>query len=342
MFFTLFFFFYLTTNYGSWFFFFFQAEDGIRDGHVTGVQTCALPISLVHGGLALLVLLQQGTFGGFDRARCNPWPPAGWFLGGPAGEVQVERSDDQQLAARAASLADRPTVLVVHQPEPFLPGHGHLRIQVERVDAGVVAFQVTPEQSAQGVGHVDRGGVVKVGGSLAEIVDEQPSDGRGLDAVLVDQFRGAALARHPHGVQFGRRVGWQYSDFAQQGVGQRSTVVPTALVFAQRGVELDAVADGDVADLAALVEQDPGDAVERVAVVVRVAPPGGLAVGPQTGEPGRVQVPAGFVQQVCGPVTQQPPVAGTDDLAEQQQYPAQQLGTHPRRHSIGSGAVLSG
>src|SRR6266702_7876311 len=29
-------------------FFFFQAEDGIRAGHVTGVQTCALPIS---GGL---------------------------------------------------------------------------------------------------------------------------------------------------------------------------------------------------------------------------------------------------------------------------------------------------
>src|SRR5690625_5171647 len=26
--------------------FFFQAEDGIRDGHVTGVQTCALPIVL--------------------------------------------------------------------------------------------------------------------------------------------------------------------------------------------------------------------------------------------------------------------------------------------------------
>src|SRR5690348_18195403 len=28
------------------FFFFFQAEDGIRDGRVTGVQTCALPIFL--------------------------------------------------------------------------------------------------------------------------------------------------------------------------------------------------------------------------------------------------------------------------------------------------------
>src|SRR5690348_18003329 len=27
--------------------FFFQAEDGIRDGRVTGVQTCALPIFLI-------------------------------------------------------------------------------------------------------------------------------------------------------------------------------------------------------------------------------------------------------------------------------------------------------
>src|SRR5215213_9719360 len=32
----------MTTVY---FFFFFQAEDGIRDWSVTGVQTCALPIS---------------------------------------------------------------------------------------------------------------------------------------------------------------------------------------------------------------------------------------------------------------------------------------------------------
>src|SRR3989475_1383052 len=30
---------------GMWFSFFFQAEDGIRDLTVTGVQTCALPIS---------------------------------------------------------------------------------------------------------------------------------------------------------------------------------------------------------------------------------------------------------------------------------------------------------
>src|SRR5437773_9265421 len=38
----------------SFFFFFFQAEDGIRDRDVTGVQTCALPISARDGGPAPL------------------------------------------------------------------------------------------------------------------------------------------------------------------------------------------------------------------------------------------------------------------------------------------------
>src|SRR5690606_39510071 len=33
-------------------FFFFQAEDGIRDFHVTGVQTCALPIYFDHHAIA--------------------------------------------------------------------------------------------------------------------------------------------------------------------------------------------------------------------------------------------------------------------------------------------------
>src|SRR5690606_41015025 len=36
-----------------WFSFFFQAEDGIRDFHVTGVQTCALPISFIKVNMPL-------------------------------------------------------------------------------------------------------------------------------------------------------------------------------------------------------------------------------------------------------------------------------------------------
>src|SRR5690554_7591108 len=39
------------------FFFFFQAEDGIRDADVTGVQTCALPI--YDGGRAVLSALAR-------------------------------------------------------------------------------------------------------------------------------------------------------------------------------------------------------------------------------------------------------------------------------------------
>src|SRR5215213_5673496 len=39
--------------YFFFFFFFFQAEDGIRDWSVTGVQTCALPISDAQGTFAL-------------------------------------------------------------------------------------------------------------------------------------------------------------------------------------------------------------------------------------------------------------------------------------------------
>src|SRR5689334_24579480 len=43
------FFFSLSFCLFCFFFFFFQAEDGIRDGTVTGVQTCALPICVGAG-----------------------------------------------------------------------------------------------------------------------------------------------------------------------------------------------------------------------------------------------------------------------------------------------------
>src|SRR6266436_9275649 len=69
---------------GMWFyFFFFQAEDGIRDVAVTGVQTCALPIFrstaegltdlehlrelCAHGDVAGLMLTNPNTLGLFER-----------------------------------------------------------------------------------------------------------------------------------------------------------------------------------------------------------------------------------------------------------------------------------
>src|SRR5690606_41051989 len=43
------------------FFFFFQAEDGIRDFHVTGVQTCALPIWPLNGIVLAVDLARLST-----------------------------------------------------------------------------------------------------------------------------------------------------------------------------------------------------------------------------------------------------------------------------------------
>src|SRR5438046_3296726 len=65
-------------------FFFFQAEDGIRDWSVTGVQTCALPISLGAGNLGhatdrdrvLTVLLAPG--GTKTQSSRGRRPTSGW------------------------------------------------------------------------------------------------------------------------------------------------------------------------------------------------------------------------------------------------------------------------
>src|SRR5256885_12856884 len=50
-------------------FFFFQAEDGIRDYKVTGVQTCALPISII-AKFCPADHLCVGTYGMSETATC--------------------------------------------------------------------------------------------------------------------------------------------------------------------------------------------------------------------------------------------------------------------------------
>src|SRR5205809_2375252 len=47
--------------------FFFQAEDGIRDVAVTGVQTCALPIYSAGGRTPAAAALGRGDAGSRDR-----------------------------------------------------------------------------------------------------------------------------------------------------------------------------------------------------------------------------------------------------------------------------------
>src|SRR5256885_5061312 len=61
-------------------FFFFQAEDGIRDYKGTGVQTCALPISLLRE--CTLEKMEEAGSGG--TAELNAWVLVMAFTRGPA------------------------------------------------------------------------------------------------------------------------------------------------------------------------------------------------------------------------------------------------------------------
>src|SRR5690606_40948506 len=75
--------------------FFFQAEDGIRDFHVTGVQTCALPISDrgvgVELGIVSDALVEARTVEYGADLEGNPGECKG--CGDPTGNALVERLD---------------------------------------------------------------------------------------------------------------------------------------------------------------------------------------------------------------------------------------------------------
>src|SRR2546430_11552854 len=52
--------------------FFFQAEDGIRDLTVTGVQTCALPISMIANGIDKTRATRTMSTGGASEILSSP------------------------------------------------------------------------------------------------------------------------------------------------------------------------------------------------------------------------------------------------------------------------------
>src|SRR5260370_26920356 len=83
------------------FFFFFQAEDGIRDSSVTGVQTCALPIYI---GVAVGSLV----LGGGDDARYFDSPISSGFLSAAPGHDARSRSS---LGKGTSTSEDRKSVV---------------------------------------------------------------------------------------------------------------------------------------------------------------------------------------------------------------------------------------
>src|SRR5690625_3342383 len=97
--------------------YFFQAEDGIRDGHVTGVQTCALPIS-------------EADRGGVDH-RSETGPAQELHL--RARALRVVQFITWQQRAHLENV-----LVAVDRPEPFrrdLTEHGAHGLHVRAASA---------------------------------------------------------------------------------------------------------------------------------------------------------------------------------------------------------------
>src|SRR5437016_6821752 len=87
------------------FFFFFQAEDGIRDWSVTGVQTCALPISkgemmALHAGKSGLKSedVEQDLTRSLDRNEDAAW----WYADDQLYWVFI-RSEERRVGKECRS-----------------------------------------------------------------------------------------------------------------------------------------------------------------------------------------------------------------------------------------------
>src|SRR5437763_14617118 len=76
-------------------FFFFQAEDGIRDTSVTGVQTCALPISARNTNGALSKVIEDNV----RACRCH-WHDSNTLLLTAADT----RSEERRVGKECTSL----------------------------------------------------------------------------------------------------------------------------------------------------------------------------------------------------------------------------------------------
>src|SRR5204862_4869612 len=78
--------------------FFFQAEDGIRDLYVTGVQTCALPISFINWfGVWFTLVAPETGWNWKDK-------PIRFYVGGTYnGLTMMRRSEERRVGKECRS-----------------------------------------------------------------------------------------------------------------------------------------------------------------------------------------------------------------------------------------------
>src|SRR5438067_8942351 len=106
---------FLSSDSVMFLFFFFQAEDGIRDRNVTGVQTCALPISINTVAIAVMrgrlmamatVLMVAASVILLD-AQAKPDFSGKWVMDPPARPAATGRSEERRVGKECRPRGSR-------------------------------------------------------------------------------------------------------------------------------------------------------------------------------------------------------------------------------------------
>src|SRR5207245_275501 len=145
---------FITLLYYLFLFFFFQAEDGIRDATVTGVQTCALPIYFPeHSESDCEAASQSGIVlgnGAADHVHCPRTGPRGACA---RYKAEVALCDRSELGLVAGARGDRHTN-VCRCPAENLEQHAHRdepRAAPAAFVEGTYGCALQPDQSALSV-----------------------------------------------------------------------------------------------------------------------------------------------------------------------------------------------
>src|SRR5690349_20944642 len=135
-------------NFFVWFslFFFFQAEDGIRDLYVTGVQTCALPISFPElCGTGVVYKLGQALFGVDSEIPRRHLDLVALATIADVVPLVDENRSFAIAGLRALARTAKPGLRALMQSAG---------VDAAAVDAGAVGFRLAPRLNAAGrLGH---------------------------------------------------------------------------------------------------------------------------------------------------------------------------------------------
>src|SRR3989442_5948803 len=114
----------MVSRLANYVFFFFQAEDGIRDADVTGVQTCALPI---YATRAVVALCAAHPGPAPVLVEWEPHPPAPSSRSGEGERGGEGGNGGSAVRLRSRSLrVDPADDLVVALRALLRPDHVHL------------------------------------------------------------------------------------------------------------------------------------------------------------------------------------------------------------------------